>query len=619
MKRAAIGVFFFLLLRPLYIAHLRAEMKRDEPAAWAQLPTNGRFSLLVPHLLSLRYHDEAFYASCVHEILRHGKPRNPFWPEEQGLGSWVQNSLSMYALAGLDLLCGGNMTAAWCLGVALVGMGWFVLYYRVLHWWSGKWEVALPLSLFSVLFPDFYSWLLDINFHPRVNWERYAGVFFQYHTEVLPDFRRLPSNFLTLFILCWLFVGLWSLFCQTRRRPAASVFLGLGFGLMAWVHPFEFVFGMSTLLVLTASAWLWKSASERRWNLSAAFLTALPVGAACMALISRTVSKAAWSDHLELLGVSHSRRPYLITLIHLIFAAGGAWMLKREAEPKRRAAWILLICAQIGIFLCRNDQVVLGFSVQPFHFIPMGSVMGCAMLLLFLAQRMAASPRWNARAAVVLSAIVVAWALTNEKIGAERTFRMFGLPRATEAALDWTRDSVPPDSMFVSLSMLTTESIPLYTKARVFGSPLGLMTTPFTRDAYFRKIAVLLKTSRADADRFLDQRFPLPEAKSALQAEISHEQRDLGFVDVPKLEPAEWFYSFHRDFMTDEAVLRKRRELKELVETAQPLRTPYYLWVNADDAPLLRQNPLSYGGKRVYENESVTIYEFSGETSVSHG
>ena len=601
------------------MVHLRSQMKAQSPAAWAAVPTNGRFNLLVPHLLNMRSHDEAFYASCVHEIFRHGKPRNPFWPEEQGLGSWIQNSVSMYALAGLALLCGGNMTAAWCLATALLGAGWFCLYYRVFYWWSSKWEVALPLSLFSVLFPDLYVWLLDINFHPRVNIERYAGVFFQYHTLVRPDFYRLPSSFFTLFLLCWLFVGAWSLTCQTKRRPVASIFLGLGFGLMAWVHPFEFLFGMSTLMVLTASTWLWETSAERKFNLTSGFIVSLPIGAACMAFISRTVSPAAWKDHLEFLGVSHSRRPYFITLIHLIFAAGGAYLMKRESDPKRRAAWLVLLCAQIGIFLCRNDQVVLGFSIQPFHFIPLGSLLGCLMLFIVLARRLAAWPRWNARAGALLTAFVLVWALTNEKMSAERTFRMFGLPSATEAALDWTRDSVPPDSQILTLSMPTMESIPLYTNARVLGSPLSLMTTPFTQEAYLRKIAVLLKTSRADADRFLDQRWVLPEVRSALQAEVGREQRELSFVDLPKLEAAEWFYSVHRDLLTDASVLRKRQELKALVDAAEPLKTPYYLWVNADDAQLLRQNPESYGGKRVYENASVTIYQFPGETVINHG
>ena len=82
-------------------------------------------------------------------------------------------------------------------------------------------------------------------------------------------------------------MGAWSLSCSQRKRPLAAVLLGLGFGLMAWVHPFEFVFGMSTLMLLAGTAWLWRPSPERRWNLSLAFLSSLPVGASVTISVTR--------------------------------------------------------------------------------------------------------------------------------------------------------------------------------------------------------------------------------------------------------------------------------------------------------------------------------------------
>ena len=35
---------------------------------------NGSFTLLVPELTALRYHDEALYTARVHQILLHGFP-----------------------------------------------------------------------------------------------------------------------------------------------------------------------------------------------------------------------------------------------------------------------------------------------------------------------------------------------------------------------------------------------------------------------------------------------------------------------------------------------------------------------------------------------------------------
>ena len=190
-----------------------------------------------------------------------------------------------------------------------------------------------------------------------------------------------------------------------------------------------------------------------------------------------------------------------------------------------------------------------------------------------------------------------------------------GLPRATEAALDWARDEIPPDSLILTLSMSATESIPLYTRAAVSIAPLMQITTPFTQDDYLRKVARLLKTCRADVDRFLAARWVLPSAKAKLHARHSHEQRSLAFVDVPGLEPTEWFSSFHRDYNDDAAVLENKRRLKELVEAAEPIPGPFYLWVNADDVPLLSRPPESFGGVRVYRNEAVTLYRFPGEST----
>jgi hypothetical protein len=591
------------------MVHLRDQMRRDTPEAWQNLPTNGRFSLLLPFLFN-RYHDEAAYASMAHEILRHGVPRNPWWPEERGFGSWIQNCVALYPLAGLSWLFDGNMTAAWCLGVALIGAGWLLLFYRVFYWWSQKSEVALPLALFCALFPDVNMWLLDINFNPRINFERYAAAFFQHQANLRPHFYRLPSGFLTLFLMCWLFLGVWRLLCEERKRTLPAMVLGAGVALLAWVHPFEFVFGMATLMVLFFAHWIWPAHAARKWNITAAFLTALPVGFFCMGLISHTVNPQAWHEHLELLGIEYTRRPYLITAIHLIFAGGGFYLFSREKDPKRRAAWLFLTCAQIAIFLCRNQHVLLGFTVEPFHYIPLGSLLGALMLYLCLSDWMASSRNWTPRAGAVACGVILCWALFNEKTSAERMYRMFGMPQEKEAAFDWARENIPGDALLLSTSMMTNEAIPLYTNAQVFGAPLGLITTPFTLDAYFKKMAVLLKSCHADAERFITQRWLLPETRHALQAQTVIEQHELGEVNLRNFDAEEWFYSFHRDFKTFEGVRRRQDEFRKDIEDAKPLEGPYYVWLDSDDASLLTGPLEKYGGARVFGNGAVSIYRF---------
>ncbi len=608
---AAAGVFGFLLVRPAVIVSLRDGMSQDMPAAWAKVPTNGRFALLLPQIVSARYHDETLYAGCVRQILRHGLPYNPYWPDKRGFGDWVQNSLSFFVLAPVAALCGGNMTAAWCLSVALIGAAWFLLFYRVFFWWSQKRSVAYPLALFSILFPDLYIWLLDVNFSPRVNYERYFGVFFQYHTELRPNFYRLPSLFLSVLLLSCLFLGLWNLACQKSKRTAYAALLGLGFGLMAWVHPFEFVFGMSTLLVLTSFTWLTRSQSESRWNLAWAFLVALPVGILCTAGISLSVSRDMWKEHMALLSVVYSHRFYRITLIHLLFAALGWRLRERETDPRRRTAWLLLACAQVAIFLCRNLQVVTGFSVMPFHYIPLGSFMGCLMLFLLGAQTLARKNWWRPRLAAFACLVIVGWALANELVGAQRTYRLFGMPSRTEAAFDWTEDPMfRPARSSSRCRWMTNLTLPLYTKTHGYASSLILFTSPFTLAEYFEKTARLLKTVHADTGLFLAERWVLPGVRAHLLADEIESERVNAYVDTRRVERIEWFNSFLPEFREDGSVLKLRESFKDLVAKAEPLSPPYYLLVDPDDARFLSRPPESFGGRRVYQESGVSIYRF---------
>ncbi len=608
------GVFVLLSLRPLYIAHLRERMRVEQPQAWASLTTNGSFKVLLPHLLTMRYRDEVLYSSCVRQIVLHGLPRNPWWPGE-GLGGWIQNSIALYLLAVPAFLTGGDMNRAWLVSVAVIGALWFYLFYRVFLGWSGKKEVAAPLALFSTLFPDLYFWLLDVNFSVSVNLERYAAVFFQSNGELRPHFHRLAFPFLSVLLLCLNYVGAWKLSCQAGRKPVAAALLGACFGLMAWVHPFEFAFGMATLMTFTAYAWLPPAEPVRRWNLSVAFAAALAVGLPCAAGVSLSVPADLWREHLEFLDAVYSRRPYLITVVHLLFAGAGLWALSRESDPARRNAWRLLISAQLAVFMCRNVHVVMGFHVQPFHYIPAGSFMGCLMLFLYGAGRLAAARRWTPAAGMAATLAVAGWGLANEKATAESLYRVFGLPRATEQAFVWASERLPEDSLLLTLSMMTNESIPLYSRSRPATSPLSFVTSPFYGDDVLRATARVLKTSRADADRFIAERWPPPSVAAALRAQVTVEQRTASHLDPKKLEPVEWFTSHHREYLDDKLVLKHQDRLRALVKEVEPLKPPFYLWVDAADEHLLTQDPEKFGGRAVYRSDGVVIYEFEARGS----
>ena len=603
----AIGVFLFLLIKPAYIAYLRHHVAVKYPEIWRDLPTNGRFRLLLPGLTSTLFGDQSQYSARVHQILLHGFPVNPYWREERGLHSWFHQFIPMYALAGVVWICGGDMNLGWIVAVAILGALWFLLFYHAFRWWSVRDDVAIPLALFSILFPDIYFFLLDINFSPAITWERYAVTFFQHFSIVRPYSYRMPSNFLTQLPLCFLFVRTWKMMNAPGRGLREAVWVGLGYGALAAVHVYVFIVGMATLSVMAVCSWILDQSRASRWRPALALAIALGLSAAYFALLLHVSAPHTSSiDSMELQRLEHSRRFYLITLIYPLFACFGFYQGKRE-QGARRNAWHFLAMTQIAVFLCRNAQVILGVTIQPFHFIPMGSLTGCFMVFLWLSGVLARVSWWNRHVALAVSLGIVLWALSNEKAGAEQTYRMFGLPLDTDAGLQWVESNVPKDGLVLSLSAEVNHLIPIYTSAKTQFAPWSPnLSSPFTTDHWIYKIAQLLKTCHADVDRFLADRMPKGEAADRMFARGNAEMQLMGKVDRVFSECSLWDVRFLRDCP---------RRIAAMSETAKPIDPPFYLWVDSTDNRYLEETPESFGGRVAFANALVRIYKFAGPES----
>jgi hypothetical protein len=611
----AAGVFALLLVRPLGIAGLRAAAQRRDPDGWSRLSTNGSFTLLVPEAMTTRYHDEANYAARVHQILLHGVPSDPYWRDDRGAASWLPDCLALYLMAAPAALFGGNLTAAWIFAVAAVGTLWFLLFYRALRRWCGRDDVAVPLALFLTVFPDLTIWLLDVNFSLAQNWERYASVFFERRAETGPIFHRLPPHFLSSLLLYGLLVQLWRLTASPRRRTVAAAALGLGFGLMALVQAFEFSFGMAALGLFAASLWPPRQDEDARWNATVALGAACAASAAYVLLTARVLDAATRLEMLDLLGLVRTHRFYLVTVVHLLAAGAGLLLARREKAPERKLAWRLLACAQAAVFCCRNAQVLTGFSVQPYHYIPFGSFIGCAMVLLWASDALSRGTRWSARAGTAAVVALFAWGLANELTAAAETYRFFGLPRDVESGLDWVRKSLPRDALILSPSMEVNETVPLYTAATVQVPPASPSPTsgPYTSEIYFYHVAQLLKSGGLDPARFLNERWLLMPERDRVVAKMHADHIALHRFDVADFERAEWFYPMWYGASDDARVRAGRARIKALAAEVPGVAAPFYLWINARDRDLLSAPPESRGGRLVYENQSVRVYEFARE------
>lgn len=605
-----LAVTAVFLAKPLGIASLRGRLAASNPAAWDAVTTNGSFSTLVPHLFVGRYCDEALYAARVKQIFVHGVPYNPYLREDRSFAGWSSDFVSHYLVAAGVLVTGGGLRWGWPALTAVVAGLWALLFFSVFRRWSGKDEIAAPLALASALFPDLYVWVLDVNFSPQVSFERYASVFFQQQANILPVFHRMPSLFLTLLLLSLLFVALWRLSFEEARRPARAALVGLGFVLMRYVHPFEYAFGMASLTGVTVWAWAVRSSGLSRANLTTAFAVAL-AGAGVYGWMALSWGSSGVVDFIE---PRFTRKFYLITLVHVVFSAWGVLRARAEYDPARRSAWLLLAAVQAAAFMVRNTQVVLGFELQVMHYIPMGSFYGVVMLALAAAGWLAARLRWDARAGTAACLGLMVWGLANQVVAAKETYLLCGLPRDVEAALAWVDKTVPKDGLVVSLSAEANTTIPLYTRAKVQIPVIGInFSGPFTREQFLTRVARLLKTTHADVDRFIAARWLYGDAKVAARTRLHDEQLLEKKVDRELYEQGIWFYTYYPDFDQGRTPA-EHVKLRALAEAVEPIAGPFHMWVGPGDRALLSAPPESLGGRSVYRNPTVEIFEFSAGT-----
>jgi len=608
------AVFAFMWARPLYTVHLRHQMRSELPELWEHWPTNGPYAILLPQMAGNLYHDSALYAAAVHQIALHGLPVSPYFGGRRDFASWSHDFIAYYLIAGAGLLCGGDITMTWLMAQALTAMLWFLLLHAIFLRWSGKESIAAPLALFSVLFPDLYVWFLDVNFTPGVMRDRLAMIFAQNFTiPIRPIFYRMPTPFLSFLLLSWLLVGLWALASRKEPRPAAASALGAGFGLMAFVHPFEFLFGMMTLGFFTAITWQLKPPGAARRNALVAVVAGTIVSAGYFLLMTSVTDARLRRESMVILDLLYSHKFYKTSLIHLALAALAWRWQSREKEWPLRLGWLLLVCAQLAAFAGRNSQVITGLQLEPSRYLQLGSFFGCLMLFMKLAQVLAAKPWWKPKPAAALCVIIAMGALYNEKSAAEHTYKALGLPRDTQDAMLWVRSNAPDEAVFMSPSMITVMELPVYTQAKAFVPSLGaLPTVLYSYDDYLRWTAQMLKTVGADVDKFLDLRWPLPAQKARIFNEESSRQRLLGQADEGALDGLEWSVPVpHNGDFSDEANLKARARIKEFYAQAAPAEGPYFVWINARDISLLTKFPALPAAQLVYQNPSVWIFKSS--------
>jgi len=202
--------------------------------------------------------------------------------------------------------------------------------------------------------------------------------------------------------------------------------------------------------------------------------------------------------------------------------------------------------------------------------------------------------------------------VSREVQAASRGYRLFGIPKDTDAALAYVREHLPADALVLSLSMPADLYLPLYTRATVQAFPMAnpFLAAPHPRELYLAKTAQVLKSAGADADRFIAERWLEGDALHALDVKVDRQVNQEGRAEMDLVDKF-WWSQLAGWRPMDETPVRARKErFLELVRRAQPVSGPWYLWLEERDRPLLASPPEARGGRLLWRQGLVALYSF---------
>jgi hypothetical protein len=406
----------------------------------------------------------------------------------------------------------------------------------------------------------------------------------------------------------WALAGAYALSLSPSRRTAASFALGAASALLAFGHPFEWVFASGGLICFFALSSLRGLSPEGRWNLGWASLASAVLSASYAAFSTRLHSQSM-PDIVSRVGMSVEFYPG--SLLHLGWGLLFLWKSGRESGVRARL-WTMWSALEFMVFASVFIPYVLGYNLL---FYPHLSRLGEVAVLLALAcwslEREPLLRRIEAHA-WVLAAMVFLQVYMREKAWSDTHYKIFGTPGRIEEGMRWLNARAPGEPLVLSLSAVTTQLLPARTDARSLvtdGSPAW--GSPVSNERIFRGLARLLVTARADAELFLRERWYGVQAHDYLKQQTAYFTRS---VSLEACEAANWPYFLLNNSGWSEPVVRARaQELKRYLREEKPLETPYYLWVNRSDEKFLTKPPESFGCRLVYENPGMRLFFFSGK------
>ncbi|MBI4056807.1 MAG: hypothetical protein HY399_04585 [Elusimicrobia bacterium] len=599
-----VATFLSFVFLPAYMAFLRHRLERQLPEEWAKVTNNGSFTYVSPLIVSTTNHEEGIYANKLRQIALHGFPYDPY-TGDRSLKSWFFDCLMFYPLSPFMLLTHGNVQIAWVLAHGIFGALWLLFFYIAFYYYTKDHRSSLVVATFFFFFIDVFLCVFYINL-PRCLtpsfWARDLFLLIAYAFGPI-QWLRLPSPGMTLL---WTYASLafcYALSVSATRRLWLSVFAGLSLGLLGLAHFYEWVFGVSNLVLFFAACLYFRIERHRAWNLGVASAVALVVSGAYY-LTATHMTHSVVTDIVHRVG-SVGRFFSFQSLIYLSIAGFFGWRFKRETGDLKWF-WLFGCVQELGQFFLWNLQMILGYDMQFGHFYRMGGLTACLWFLCWMLENKKFRDWLRPRTTVILVALL-AWVFTREKGWGDTHYKLFGTPRDVEAAAQWINQNVPEDSLLVLLSGALTEFLPLKVDrvryAVTSGSPS--YGSPVATEQNWRGIGSILKTLDVNVERFLEDRWRHYLDWDSRKQQVAYLTRNLGWEETQRAAWPVFIASLQpkNEPGTDQLV-------EQHAQQAQPLPRPFYFWLHRGEEIYLKTAPEKLGSVLVYENPSVKLYRF---------
>lgn len=299
---------------------------------------------------------------------------------------------------------------------------------------------------------------------------------------------RLPFTQFTFIILLSAIILLY-LFLK-ERKTIYGISCGIFTGLLFYTYLYHWTFffsGIGILLLILILKRDYENSKRVLAVIAIGLLISIPYWIDFVKFKSLPYS----DDILGRMGLELGRTPSISsTITYLIFLSIFAILVKKRDE-----IFYILTSLLLGGIVCINAQILLGYTVQSYHW-PLTGITPLIVIMAFYMISQVLVTEYNLRVVGQTIAVVrrcykpvftlsillfLAYGTYHHYMFSKNTYRYYTLPDTTIDAYNWLDRNTKTDDVVLSVSVENIDLIPVYTRDNNF-IPSGYLTLASTEE-----------------------------------------------------------------------------------------------------------------------------------------